>query len=131
MTRVVQPDADRLAEPAHTTCHHCNSLSHPIIYRQKKSSIRNRGIVDAAAPRCDALPPVPLPDGTGLRTGTSRLWFAACGARKTARIRGAGMRRARMRGIARSCSVALDRERDAHPAADAQRRQPALRIALD
>ncbi|WP_254640714.1 hypothetical protein, partial [Burkholderia sp. GbtcB21] len=27
-------------------------------------------------------------------------------------------------------SDALDRERDTHPAADAQRRQPALRIAL-
>ncbi|WP_260426898.1 MULTISPECIES: hypothetical protein, partial [unclassified Burkholderia] len=32
--------------------------------------------------------------------------------------------------IVRLCSTALDRERDAHPAADAQRRQPALRIAL-
>ncbi|WP_232445083.1 hypothetical protein, partial [Burkholderia ubonensis] len=31
----------------------------------------------------------------------------------------------------RNRSTALDRERDAHPAADAQRRQPALRVALD
>ncbi|WP_232448366.1 hypothetical protein, partial [Burkholderia ubonensis] len=31
----------------------------------------------------------------------------------------------------RNRSTALDRERNPHPAADAQRRQPALRVALD
>ncbi|WP_306454040.1 hypothetical protein, partial [Burkholderia sp. MSMB1835] len=49
---------------------------------------------------------------------------------KTARLtRGAHLRRKRT--VPSPRSGALDRERDAHPAADAQRRQPALRIALD
>ncbi|WP_232461136.1 hypothetical protein, partial [Burkholderia ubonensis] len=85
------------------------------------------------------MPPTPL--RCAGRIVESRVFVVNClsGAQAvTGRRRGAGLHRDGAQShkplsetAVRNRSTALDRERNPHPAADAQRRQPALRVALD
>ncbi|WP_338142069.1 hypothetical protein, partial [Burkholderia multivorans] len=73
----------------------------------------------------------PPPDDRAAACRNARLLFCIGQTRKAvACIRDALSRRARKTAPG-LLLISFDRQRDAHPAADAERREPALRIALD